>query len=168
MCLNAQQATQPSLADCLNRARGEGESKSRQSLASATPHILLEKLRFAPRIFEITVVIASSRQVVSTRARHKIVETLSAHAPARSSKLVAVFVTSSSHLRPLVAAFPACHFLELRHHRNNGGTMRQKKCILVGAPNCEKSDASSRPLRLRASVPSRSPPQFTAQLIIMR
>ena len=123
---------------------------------------------FAPRVCEITVVIASLRQVVSTRARHEIVETLSAHAPARSSKLVTVFVTSSTHLRPLVVAFPACHFLELRHHRNNGGTVRQKKCILVGAPNCEKSDASSRPLRLRASVPSRSPPQFTAQLIIMR
>ena len=46
--------------------------------------------------------------------------------------------------------------------------MRQKKCILVGAPFCEKSDASSRPLRLRALVPSRCAPQFTAQLIIMR
>ena len=43
--------------------------------------------------------------------------------------------------------------------------MRQKKCILVRAPFCEKSDASSRPLRLRALVPSRSPPQFTAQLV---
>ena len=41
--------------------------------------------------------------------------------------------------------------------------MREKKCILVSAPYCEKSDASSRPLRLRALVPSRSPPQFTAQ-----
>ena len=43
--------------------------------------------------------------------------------------------------------------------------MRQKKWTLVGAPCCEKSDASSRPLRLRALVPSRSPPQFTAQLV---
>ena len=43
--------------------------------------------------------------------------------------------------------------------------MREKKCILVGAPYCEKSDASSRPLRLRALVPSRSPPQFTAHLV---
>ena len=34
---------------------GEGASKSRRSQASATTHILLEKLRFAPRIFEITV-----------------------------------------------------------------------------------------------------------------
>ena len=47
--------TQPSLADCLNRVRGEGESKSRRSQASATTHILLEKLRLAPRISEITV-----------------------------------------------------------------------------------------------------------------
>ena len=43
--------------------------------------------------------------------------------------------------------------------------MREKKCILVSAPYCEKSDASSRPLSLRALVPSRSPLPFTAQLV---
>ena len=41
---------------------GEGESKSRRSQASATTHILLEKLRLAPRIFEITVLTSSGLQ----------------------------------------------------------------------------------------------------------
>ena len=88
-----------------------------------------------------------------------------ASAVKQACRSVSASVTSSTHLRPLVAAFLASHFLELRHHLNNGGTMREKKCILVSAPHCEKSDASSRPLRLRALVPSRSPPQFTAQLV---
>ena len=38
-----------------NAYRSEGASRSRRSQASATTHILLEKLRSAPRIFEITV-----------------------------------------------------------------------------------------------------------------
>ena len=41
---------------------GEGESKSRRSQASATTHILLEKLRFPSRIFEITCLTSSGLQ----------------------------------------------------------------------------------------------------------